>query len=807
MQSAQLTRKAAFHRNWPQSIQRTARRSSAFGLYLLISSALNVALAQTNTPVGVPPRVILTPSSSQFLNKSLVAPLPVSANLLQTPLPATNFVVGQDVYIPPDTYGAVGTNYLTMTLNDRTVVNTRSGSEVLYNDIGNFWTSTNISSSPRPPFDPRIVYDPFYGRWIAVALLDYNLPASSRMLLAVSETSEPTNAWYKWEFKADTNSPAQYWADYPQVGFNKQWIVVQANMLGSNSVSHFWVFNKTNVYAGNTNNYKFLAHIDPTLAGSEVPALMYDTNASTMYLLQSANSNTNGYGWLRLFSITGAVDSAGLNTNLGYVKITNTWAHLPKGTVVAHYFDFAPQKDGSNDHLISTQADSRIQSLVFRNGSLWAAQTIFLGLTNGLPSRSSIQWWEIKPEPLELVQVGRIDDPTGVNFYGFPSLAVNKFDDVLIGYNSFSSNQYASANISFRAFYDPKNQMRPTRVFKEGRDLFIHTRWGDYSSTVIDPLNDSDFWTIQMYAGTNLVDEDYNASIVWAPVSVPVPANDHFTNYISITGAQGSTNGTNIRGTKETGEPDHAGTANSVSVWYRWTAPSSGSVKFETTNNFRAILAAYTGSTVGGLTLVTNGQSSDGIAPARIVFNASSNTTYQIAVDGYNNSPMNQGNFLLQWSLPAAPLFTVQPQGRDVFMSNNVTFSAMAISTPDPAYQWRRNGSDIPGATSSSFTTNNVQTNSTGDFTVVASNIYGAATSHVAHLEVYSTERALMSSPSHLTNSFRQVVSGITGSVYIVEASTNLLNWTPLETNSVTFTNLDTAATNYSRRFYRVRTQ
>src|SRR5215204_3320668 len=145
--------------------------------------------------------------------------------------------------------------------------------------------------------------------------------------------------------------------------------------------------------------------------------------------------------------------------------------------------------------------------------------------------------------PLELIQVGRIDDPTGVNFYGFPSIAVNTFNDVLIGHNSFSTNQYASANISLRAFYDAKNQMRPTRIFKDGRDVFIHTRWGDYSSTVIDPLNDSDFWTIQMYAGTNLVSEDYNASIVWAPVSVPVPANDHVTDDGSITGAQGSTNG------------------------------------------------------------------------------------------------------------------------------------------------------------------------------------------------------------------------------------------------------------------------
>jgi len=72
-----------------------------------------------------------------------------------------------------------------------------------------------------------------------------------------------------------------------------------------------------------------------------------------------------------------------------------------------------------------------------------------------------VQWWQIKPLTSELVQFGRIDDPTGVNFYAFASMAVNRFEDVLIGYSSFSTNQYASASYSFRAFYDEMNKFRP----------------------------------------------------------------------------------------------------------------------------------------------------------------------------------------------------------------------------------------------------------------------------------------------------------------------------------------------------------
>ena len=47
----------------------------------------------------------------------------------------------------------------------------------------------------------------------------------------------------------------------------------------------------------------------------------------------------------------------------------------------------------------------------------------------------------------------------------------------------------------------------------------------------------------------------------------------------------------------------------------------------------------------------------------------------------------------------------------------------------------------------------------------------------------------------------------MTGSNYVLQASTNLINWRPIGTNlaSTNFFNLfDFNATNYSRRFYRV---
>jgi hypothetical protein len=51
-------------------------------------------------------------------------------------------------------------------------------------------------------------------------------------------------------------------------------------------------------------------------------------------------------------------------------------------------------------------------------------------------------------------------------------------------------------------------------------------------------------------------------------------------------------------------------------------------------------------------------------------------------------------------------------------------------------------------------------------------------------------------------------INGQNGSRFAIEASTNLLNWTPLKTNLVTdgsFDYVDTEAPAFSRRFYRAR--
>jgi len=512
-------------------------------------------------------------------------------------------------------------------------------------------------------------------------------------------------------------------------------------------------------------------------------------------LLQNANGNTNGYGYLRLFSITGAIGSETLNnvTNPVYIRTSETWSDG-----ITNWADFAPQTNSTD--VIGTAPDSKLQDVVYRNGSLWCAHTIFLPATN--VTRSAVQWWQIQPGSGSILQRGRIDDSLGDNFYAFPSIAVNKFNDVLIGYSSFSPTQYATASYSFRAFYDQENKVRAPYHYRLGEAHF-EGRFGDYSGSTIDPLNDTDLWTIQEYATTNSVGEDQHWGTRWAHVALPVPTNDAFAASFSVSGAQGSTNGTTIRATREASEPNHAGSASTPSVWYTWVAPANGNVALELTNTFlvgfEAAISVYTGSAVGSLTPVTSKQA----AAPKVTFNAANGTTYRIAVSGYNNSA---GDFALIWKQPTAPYFVQHPQTTNAVVGENVMLTSVAIGTPDPTYQWRQEGTNLVAATNANLTLTNIQLWHGTNYTVVASNSSGMSTSLTAGLIVHSEYAARLSNLTVETNAFRVHISGVTNRPYVVQTTTNLntTNWYPIHTNTVSFWYTNFPITSDWRRFYRV---
>ena len=80
------------------------------------------------------------------------------------------------------------------------------------------------------------------------------------------------------------------------------------------------------------------------------------------------------------------------------------------------------------------------------------------------------------------------------------------------------------------------------------------------------------------------------------------------------------------------------------------------------------------------------------------------------------------------------PAITTQPVGRSVPPGLPTTFNAAASGNSAPGYQWQLNGTNISGATGSSYTAAAVGTNDLGFYHVVASNSVGVAVSADAQL-------------------------------------------------------------------------
>ena len=90
-----------------------------------------------------------------------------------------------------------------------------------------------------------------------------------------------------------------------------------------------------------------------------------------------------------------------------------------------------------------------------------------------------------------------------------------------------------------------------------------------------------------------------------------------------------------------------------------------------------------------------------------------------------------------------APTISVQPASQSVAAGQMATFSVVASGTPPPTFQWQKNGSNISGATSSSYTTPTTTMADDGEkFTVVVTNAAGSITSNPATLSVFLTGAA-----------------------------------------------------------------
>ncbi|HOX59446.1 MAG TPA: immunoglobulin domain-containing protein, partial [Candidatus Paceibacterota bacterium] len=212
-------------------------------------------------------------------------------------------------------------------------------------------------------------------------------------------------------------------------------------------------------------------------------------------------------------------------------------------------------------------------------------------------------------------------------------------------------------------------------------------------------------------------------------------------------------------------------------------------------------IANWNGSITGGGTdRITFGSAASGLTSAQVGQIRFANPPGFPAGD-YAAAMLGTGEVV---PATAPPIITTQPADRVAVVGESASFTVTATGTPAPAYQWRLNGTNLPGATTSTLLIPSVTPGDDGSYSVLVTNLASSISSADAVLTVYPSAVPTLSNLACSADGCFQVnLSGVPGGRYAILASTDLTNWTVLETNTSPINFTDTNSSSLSRRFYR----
>ena len=465
-----------------------------------------------------------TGASGQDFTDLTVALMGRSSLFLIVPLAFEGIGDSDTGIAPPDSMGAIGPTHFVEIVNGRIAVFDRTTGELVPGQamsLNDFFGGENM-------IDPRLAYDHESDAWIACAL---DLQASS-FILAVKKAENPTplSAWTPHVISV---SIPGFSPDFGTLGFDKNGIYMTTiqrpggqPIIGGQTIV---AVKKPQIYDGILHSTPF--NIDMAPGDLKVwtiqPAVNFD------------DSPLNGHAWLVAKGPPshgtpyrgGAVHYRRLLWNGTVAQLVDQqWIALGD-TSYRNYFDLddetvgAPQlgdpPEGLKIDLNGT--GSRLMNAVIRNGHLWSCQHIgvndpagiYTGDASGSPeTRSAIQWLRLQIQAngtLSFVSHGRVFDdvPATLNpmWYYFPSVMVNQNGDMVMGFSGSSAQSYIGAFYTWRL----ANGATPEKpgMIQAGQAYYGGGRFGDYSATTLDPLDNLTFWTVQEFAkDANLVPPD-----------------------------------------------------------------------------------------------------------------------------------------------------------------------------------------------------------------------------------------------------------------------------------------------------------
>jgi hypothetical protein len=416
---------------------------------------------------------------------------------------------------PPDPNGEVGPNHYVEMINLVFAVYDKNGNKLLGPvDTGTLWAGFPITDCTDPSGDPVVLYDQLEDRWILTQFTTagptfYNC-------VAVSQTGDPTGAYYRYAFSTGPNFP-----DYPKYGLWRNSYIITTREFGPTVEYGIGVYalERDKMLEGNPNARVVSFFLDGNAPGMlplvgdgllppDIDGRARPANGAPAPLVGTQDDG-GGYGAtfdaLNIWELSvkwqaNPIASINLKTQLPVASFDSIFPCAPTSR------DCLPQP-GITDPSRYLDILSYRQRPTFRLGyrnfgtyeSLVTNQSV-----EATPGVAGARWYEIRRTggTYSVYQQGTYAPGDGVHRW-MGSIAQDKKGNMALGYSVVNGTTvYPGIRYTGRLKSDPLGQMtlgEGTIINGTGVQTTTNSRWGDYTDMTVDPTDDCTFWYVNEY--------------------------------------------------------------------------------------------------------------------------------------------------------------------------------------------------------------------------------------------------------------------------------------------------------------------
>ena len=391
-------------------------------------------------------------------------------------------------FAPPDPTGAVGPNHYMEMVNVRFQIWNKTGTSLLGPaNLGTIWAGfPGPWSSSLNDGDPIVLYDEAADRWFASEFSLPNFPNGPfYMLIAVSQTGDPTGSWHRYGFTF-TNMP-----DYEKYGIWPDGYYMSANSFSSGSLNFIGAaavaFERSEMLNGNAAQMVFFQN----------------SSATTWSLLPSDNDGaTPPAGAPNYF--TQLRPPNGLDVfefDVDWVTPGNSTFTGPTIIATSPYSGVNNIPQSGTGTLLDAQDGKVMNRLNYRNFGSHQSMVVCHTIDAG-GSRAGMRWYELRNtgSGWTMFQQGTYAPADGLERW-MGSIAINSNGDICLGYSVSSSSIFPEIRFTGRLSGDPAGVMTITEetIFAGSGSQTGLSRWGDYTQMSVDPAEPEIFWYVNQY--------------------------------------------------------------------------------------------------------------------------------------------------------------------------------------------------------------------------------------------------------------------------------------------------------------------